>query len=186
MRRRISRKPDPARMLQSDLLARFDYPFCALAVAVDFDDGAVDHGELHVGIVQTALSVTRRRGPLGCQHSTIQYPAAGDHDVGSTEWRSVLLQSHLPYSQAWPGRKVSRFCGDTKLAINDLLTVPMHLFQRQGTGISPDGVPACAPSPKPPPRRGVFGRRPPQSAAGRSAAATVLAAAPRRRFPNGP
>src|SRR5205809_2047233 len=29
----------------------FESPFCALSVAVDLDDGGVDHGVFHVGIV---------------------------------------------------------------------------------------------------------------------------------------
>ena len=32
-----------------------DSLFCALSVAVDFEDGAVDHGVFHVGIVGHAV-----------------------------------------------------------------------------------------------------------------------------------
>ena len=33
----------------------FGSPFCALSVAVDFDDGGVDHGELHVRVVREGI-----------------------------------------------------------------------------------------------------------------------------------
>jgi hypothetical protein len=36
-------------------MAGSESPFCALAVAVDLDDGGVDHGVFHVRFIRTGL-----------------------------------------------------------------------------------------------------------------------------------
>jgi hypothetical protein len=80
-------------------------PFCALSVAVDLDDGGVDHGVFHVGIVGVGVkqpSPDIRLHPVAeAREYAVQWPNEGGrsrqglpvraiHSTASTNCRFVL------------------------------------------------------------------------------------------------